>query len=227
MPIKNILVTGASSGIGLKFAQMAELQGYNVIYASRKTEDINLLNATSAKVILDVCNEESVKKTFEKIGKKYGNLDALINCAGFVQPENMITTSLENWNMTLATNLTGTFLCCKYAVPLLKKSCDGKIINIASTAGMTPRPGWSAYAASKSGVISFSSAISEELSVYNIKVFVISPGRTATPLRTILAPNEDPTTIMQPESVANIILFCLTDKGTVIEGQPIIVRERF
>lgn len=226
---KTILVTGASSGIGLKFAQLAEKTDYNVIFASRNIDSLTDVDISdnSMKITLDVCDENSVKEVFQNISVRYGKLDALVNCAGFVEPTNMLLTSLENWNKTLGTNLTGTFLCCKYAIPLLKKSNGGKIVNIASTAGMTPRPGWSAYAASKSGVISFSAAIAEELSGYNIKVFVISPGRTATPLRTILAPTEDPVTIMQPDAVAKIILFCLTKEGNVIEGQPIIVRERF
>ncbi len=107
------------------------------------------------------------------------------------------------------------------------KQNGGKIINIASTAGLTPRPGWSAYAAAKSGVINFSSAVAEELASYDIKIFVICPGRTATPLRKILAPTEDPKSIMQPDTVADTIVFCLTDAANPIEGQPILVRERF
>ncbi len=68
--------------------------------------------------------------------------------------------------------------------------------------------------------------MAEELRNYNIKVFTICPGRTATNLRRKLAPNEDPTTIMQPESVVNTIKYCLTDQADVLEGQPLIVRER-
>lgn len=227
---KIILITGASSGIGLSTALEAQNKGFTVIFTSRNIESDHslsekLLNGSVLKN-LDVSDEASVKNLIEFIKYKFGKLDALINCAGFVDPETMIATTLDNWNATLSINLTGTFLCCKYATSIMKKD-GGTIVNVASTAGLTPRPGWGAYAASKSGVIGFSASISEELSEYNIRVFVICPGRTATPLRKILAPTEDPHTIMQPETVSTTILFCLTEEASPLEGQPILVRERF
>jgi len=230
MEQKVIVITGASSGIGFCTAQKAQKNGHIVVWASRKIEDdktvTKYINSISIAKNLDVSSEESVINFFNYLKKKLGRLDYLVNCAGYVEPESMLATSLLNWERTLKVNLTGTFLCCKYATLIMKKT-GGKIINIASTAGLTPRPGWSAYAAAKSGVINFSSAIAEELASYNIKIFVICPGRTATPLRKILAPNEDPVTIMQPQTVANTILFCLTEDANPMEGQPIIVRERF
>lgn len=227
---KIMVVTGASSGIGYCTAVKAQERGFDVVWASRNIEkDEKALAACSGGSVcrnLDVGSEESVKAFFAFVDERFGRLDALVNCAGFVDPESMLTTSLENWEKTLRVNLTGTFLSCKAATPLMKRS-GGKIVNIASTAGLTPRPGWSAYAASKSGVISFSQAIAEELASYNIKVFMICPGRTATPLRKILAPNENPETIMQPQTVADTILFCFTDEANSMEGQPLLVRERF
>lgn len=227
---KIILITGASSGIGLSTALEAQNKGFTVIFASRNIESNEslkekLINGSVLKN-LDVSNEISVKNLFEFVKSKFGKLDALINCAGFVDPETMLATTLENWNATISINLTGTFLCCKYATNFMKKE-GGTIVNVSSTAGLTPRPGWGAYAASKSAVIGFSASISEELAEYNIRVFVICPGRTATPLRKILAPTEDPHTIMQPETVSNTILFCLTKDASPLEGQPILVRERF
>ena len=228
--MKVILITGASSGIGLSTALEAQRNGFTVIFSSRKIESNiklrdKLINGSVLKN-LDVSNEESVKNLFEYVKINFGNIDALINCAGYVDPETMLATTLDNWNETISINLTGTFLCCKYVTNLMKKF-GGTIVNVASTAGLTPRPGWGAYAASKSAVIGFSASISEELSEYNIKVFVICPGRTATPLREILAPSEDPHTIMQPETVSKTILFCLTKEAAPLEGQPILVRERF
>lgn len=230
MERKIMVITGASSGIGLHTAISAQEHGYKVIWASRHIEtDKNvesLCNVFSLRKNIDVSSEASVNAFFQEIDDQYGRLDVLVNCAGFVDPQSMLMTSLENWEQTIRINLTGTFLCCKAATKLLKRK-GGKIINIASTAGLTPRPGWSAYAASKSGVISFSEAIAEELAPYDIKVFMICPGRTATPLRKILAPNEDPTTIMQPRTVADTILFCCTEEANSMEGQPLLVRERF
>jgi 3-oxoacyl-[acyl-carrier protein] reductase len=230
MKNKTYIVTGASSGIGFETAILLQKKGANVIWASRNIENdkraIENLKNGSRLMNLNVGDEVSVKAFFSKIRSENITLDGLINCAGFVEPESLINTTLENWNQTINVNLTGTFLCTKYAT-LLMRNHGGKIINIASTAGLTPRPGWSAYAAAKSGVINFSNAIAEELKDYNIKVFVICPGRTATPLRKILAPKEDPRTIMQPLKVAQTIAYCLKDVADVLEGQPILVRERF
>lgn len=227
---KIILITGASSGIGLSTALESQNKGFTVVLTSRNIESNKFLKERlvngSVLINSDVSDEASIKNLFEFIKIKFGKLDALINCAGYVDPEPMLATTLENWNATISINLTGTFLCCKYATSLMKEN-GGTIVNVASTAGLTPRPGWGAYAASKSAVIGFSASISEELSEYGIRVFVICPGRTATPLRKILAPTEDPLTIMQPETVSNTILFCLTEEASPLEGQPILVRERF
>ncbi|MBR8535531.1 SDR family oxidoreductase [Carboxylicivirga sediminis] len=227
---KIIVVTGASSGIGLQTAIKAQEAGATVIFASRNAKDSKAvktaIHGSSIAKNLDVGCEKSVKEFFNDIKETYTSIDALVNCAGFVNPESLLNTSLENWNTTLNINLTGTFLTCKHATLLMKRN-GGKIINVASTAGLTPRPGWSAYAAAKSGVINFSNAIAEELKDYRIKVFVICPGRTATPLRKILAPNEDPNSIMQPEAVADVVMMCFTKQAEVLEGQPILVRERF
>ena len=227
---KVIVITGASSGIGLSTALKAQELGAKVVWGSRTIESNNeiknILKNESCCKNLDVSNKESVKDFFSFVNQQYGRIDALINSAGYVEPEALFSTTLENWEKTISVNLTGVFLCVKYA-SLIMRDTGGRIINVASTAGLTPRPGWSAYAAAKSGVINFSHAISEELAQYNIKVFIICPGRTATPLRHILAPTENPRTIMQPETVSDTILFCLSDTASPMEGQPILVRERF
>mgnify|MGYP001327240409 CR=1 FL=1 len=227
---KIIVVTGASSGIGLCTALEAQKRKAKVVWASRAIEDnphiIELLDNGSIAKDMDVTDENSVLEFFKIVDSKYGRIDALINCAGYVEPESMVSTTLYNWNKTISTNLTGTFLCCRSAVNLMKLA-GGTIVNIASTSGLSPRPGWSAYAAAKSGVINFSLSLAQELAEYNIRIFIICPGRTATPLRKILAPLEDPNTIMQAETVAKNILYCLTDEAEPLEGQPIQVRERF
>jgi len=227
---KVIVITGASSGIGYQTALKLQQEGNIVVWTSRTIECnqavLSVLSEQSVCKNVDVSSEESVKDLLCFINEKFVHIDALINCAGYVDPEPIFSTTLENWEKTISINLTGTFLCVKYMGLLMKKT-GGKIVNIASTAGLTPRPGWSAYAAAKSGVINFSSAIAEELAEYNIKVFVIAPGRTATPLRKILAPDENPRSIMQPDVVADMISFCLKPEADCIEGQPILVRERF
>jgi len=227
---KVIIVTGGSSGIGLQVGLAAVETGAKVIFCSRNIEQ-NVPAEIAGKENcyvrnMDVSDEVSVSSFFDYVEEEFGQVSILINNAGYVNPVGLLDTTLENWNTTININLTGTFLCTKYAVRLMKWK-GGKIINISSTAAMTPRPGWSAYAAAKSGVISFSAAMAEELKEYAIKIFVFCPGRTATPLRKILAPDEDPLTIMQPEAVAKIIKMAFYDDFDVLEGQPIVIRERF
>lgn len=227
---KVVVVTGSRTGIGLQIGLAALETGAKVIFCSRdikKNVPKILANKKNYYVRnIDVGNEKSVADFFSFIEEEFGYVSILVNNAGYVNPMGLLDTTLENWNTTININLTGTFLCTKFAVRLMKTK-GGKIINISSTAALTPHAGWSAYAAAKSGVISFSSVMSEELKEYAIKIFVFCPGRTATPLRKILAPQEDPSTIMQPEAVSKIIKMSFYDDFDVLEGQPIIVRERF
>ena len=224
-----IIVTGSSRGIGAEISLSLISKGDTVIMASRDIDKLKELTKNTkgnfSIVETDVENYESIKSLVDFTIKKYGRIDALVNNAGYVNPKSIFETSLENWNKTLNINLTGVFLMTKEVVRYMKKT-GGRIINIASTAGLSSRPGWSAYAASKAGLINFSNTMAEELREYNIKIFIIAPGRTATDLRRRLAPNEDPKTIMQADKVANIVEFMLSDQANVIEGQVIEVRER-
>ena len=108
----------------------------------------------------------------------------------------------------------------------MKQNDESKILNVASTAGMSPRPGWMSYASSKSAVISISETLAQELSEYNILVYCISPGRAATDLRRKLAPEEDPSTIMQPEHVAKVIGNLMRMSEQCLDGQNMIVRKQ-
>jgi len=227
MERKVILITGASSGIGLELAKTLQAENVELVLCARTIKKIEGLSEDNCHLIpTDVTNEESVANAFEFVKEKFGRLDALVNCAGFVEPKSLMGTEVSNWKKTIDINLTGVYLTCRAATFLMRNN-GGKIVNISSTAGLSPRPGWSAYAAAKSGVINFTLAIADELKEYGIRTYIICPGRTATPLRSILAPEEDPTTIMQPSQVVKFINMCLGDDANVIEGQPIVVRDRF
>ncbi len=229
MKDKVIIITGASRGIGKAIVEMLKPKNATLVLAARDENKMQEIVADYNGNYLikktDVADEQSVKSLIKEVIERFGRIDVLINNAGFVDPKSVFETTLENWEKTIRVNLTGPFLCTKEAGKYMKKT-GGKIIYIASTAGLTARPGWSAYAASKSGLINFAQTMAEELRQYGIKVFCIAPGRTATDLRRRLAPNEDPRTIMQADKVAKIVEFLLSDDADVIEGQPILVRER-
>jgi NAD(P)-dependent dehydrogenase (short-subunit alcohol dehydrogenase family) len=231
---KTAVVTGASRGIGREISLALARRGMNVVLVARSRKALEQLadeiggrSAGSVSALAaDVRDEGQVIDVVKRTAETFGAIDCLVNNAGFVDPVGILEMTADNWDRVMETNLRGTFLFTREVVRYSMKEHGGKIINIASTAGTSPRPGWSAYAASKAGVVNFSLTMSEELKEYGIKVYCISPGRTATELRRILAPDEDPSTILQPENIAETVVFLLSPAGDYVDGQSIVVRRR-
>jgi len=224
-----IVITGASKGIGRVMAESYSKKGANVVLAARSYELMQSFSSelkTEHLIIkTDVRDEQSVNNMIEKTIEKFGKIDVLINNAGIIEPFDIENTTLEVWQDIVATNLTGPFLVTKAALKYMKQN-GGKIIYIASTAGMGPRPGRCAYSASKAGLINFAMSMARTLHKYNIKVYNICPSGTATALREKLELGEDPANLMHPQDVAGIVEYCLTEQADVIDAQPIIVRIR-
>ena len=174
---------------------------------------------------LDLTQYDAVKELVQEVGEKYGTIDMLINVAGYANPKSLLETSIEDWEETYRINVHSIFNITKETVKFMKKT-GGKILNVASTAGSSARPGWLAYASSKAAIISMSLTLSEELADYGILVYCISPGRCATELRKVLAPDEDPSTIMQPEHVGEVVNKLLSNDGVCLDGQNIVVRKQ-
>lgn len=228
------LVTGASRGIGRAIALELATDCSTLLLAART---VGLLERVRAEVsaanpactvvacpadVTDPCQAQACMDCAVAVG---GGIDVLVNCAGKAIPATgILEVTTEQWNELFAANSTSVFLMTKAAIPSLRRSDDPVIVNIASTAGVSPRPGWSAYAASKASVVSFSLTMAEELRPYGIRVYCIAPGRTATELRRILAPDEDPDTIMQPTEVARVVRFLVSRDGTCLHGQVVTVR---
>lgn len=227
------IITGASRGIGrqiaVKLSEGKDIDNFVIISRGKKALDETYEMMNKEKKIkiyaVDLENLEVAKEIIEEIAKEYGTIDYLVNCAGYADPQPLLETSVENWNKTFAVNVTSMFFIIREVVKVMKKT-GGKILNIASTAGSSARPGWLAYAASKAAVVSISKTLSAELQEYGIKVYCISPGRCATELRRILAPDEDPSTIMQPEDVALVVKNLLSDMGDCLDGQDITIRQQ-
>ncbi|MBE3590652.1 MAG: SDR family oxidoreductase [Firmicutes bacterium] len=231
-----VIVTGASRGIGRAIAVELSRAGESVVAVARTARDLEETLRFMEEVrpagsaarhsihIADVTRESEVEALFRGAAERYGRVDVLVNNAGHVDPVGILEMTLENWTHTLATNLTAAFLCTREFVRANKR-VGGKIINIASTAGLTPRPGWSAYAAAKAGLINFSLTMSEELKPYGIKVYCVAPGRTATELRQKLAPEEDPATILQPAAVGRLVRLLVSPEGDYIDQQTIVIRK--
>ncbi len=230
----NVVITGASRGIGREVA-LTLARDYPKIYLVARTadalagvdEDIRAAHPfTRVEVCpLDVTDEQAVTGLMRDIRAADGDLQTLINCAGYAIPATAVEEiSSKTWMEIYEANMLSAFLMTRESLSLLKRNNRATIVNVASTAGLTPRPGWSAYASAKAALINFSQTMAEELKPYGIRVHCIAPGRTATELRRVLAPDEDPNTIMGPQSVAKIVQFLVSPHGDVLKGQPIMVR---
>lgn len=229
------VITGIGSGIGRAVAIELSKRAYYGHYAllGRNTEaiedTIRLMKEEGAKSIsfypIDLSHVDSIPDIVKAIQDINGGINALLNIAGYTDPQSLFTTTIESFEQTYRVNVVAPFMlmreCAKYM-----RLTGGKILNVASTAGMTPRPGWLSYASSKAAVIAMSQTLTAELAEYGIKVYCISPGRCATKLRTRLAPDEDPTTIMQPEEVAEVVCNLMNPNECCLDGQNIVIRKQ-
>lgn len=184
---KIALVTGAGSGVGRSTSLLLAREGTAVCLLGRR---IAPLEATAREIhgqggqalVLpaDVSDEASVTQAVERINGELGGLDFLINSAavGFYGP--VETYPIEEWSQTLATNVTGVFLCCKAALPLLRQHGSGRIVTISSGAGKRGYPNLAAYSTSKFAVMGFMESLAEEVGPLGIKCTTIVPGSILT-----------------------------------------------
>ena len=140
----------------------------------------------------DLTDLDGIPALVARIHRDYGGIDILLNIAGYADPQSLLDTTTENIVQTYTINVFAMLILIREAVRHIGAR-PAKILNVASTAGITSRPGWLAYASSKAAVVSLSATLADELAGSGIKVYSISPGRTATELRRKLAPEEDPT----------------------------------
>jgi 3-oxoacyl-[acyl-carrier protein] reductase len=232
--MKTCIITGASQGIGratavrlsndpsiTNIALIARNEsGLAATVALMDTDTTNVMT-----VVHDLSDLEGIEHLVKDIHSRFGSIDVLLNIAGYAAPDALLDTTIEDIRETFAINVFAPIVLTRECVKFMRHH-PSKIVNVASTAGVTSRPGWLAYSASKASVISMSNTLSDELAEYKIKVYSISPGRCATELRKKLAPEEDPGTIMQPEHVADVIASLLSDAESCLDGQNLIVRQK-
>ena len=194
----NILITGASRGIGRAVAIEFAKNKHNIIICAKS--DLESLKNTKRLVenegvscyigLCDVTNEESVKDFISNSAKTIGQTDVLINNAGISYIGLLQDMSLEDWNKVLSTNLTSAFLMSKYVIPEMLKKQSGHIINISSVWGNIGASMEVAYSASKGGINSFTKALAKELAPSNISVNAISPGFIDTDMNKVFEKDE-------------------------------------
>ena len=194
----NILITGASRGIGRAVAIEFAKNKHNIIICAKS--DLEGLKKTRQLIenegvscytdLCDITNEDSVKDFISDSAKTIGQTDILINNAGISYIGLLQDMSFEDWNKVLSTNLTSAFLMSKYVIPEMLKKQSGHIINISSVWGNIGASMEVAYSASKGGINSFTKALAKELAPSNISVNAISPGFIDTDMNKVFEKDE-------------------------------------
>lgn len=233
--MKTCIITGAGGGIGRAAAiQVSRTEMFeSIVLIGRTLERLEITRndmSNSDSVVLvkrDLCELDAIPAVVESIYRQTREINCLLNIAGYADPQPLFTTTINNFCLTYQTNVFAPFLMIRECAKYMRHNTEmSKILNVASTAGVTPRPGWLSYASSKAALIAMSETLSEELAEYGIRVYCISPGRCATELRRKLAPDEDQAKIMQPEEVGHIICELITDDKGCLDGQNIIIRKK-
>ena len=208
------VVTGGSRGIGFSIAQALLAEGANVFICGRDAKVMqaaleNLRTTAPANVdgcVADVRNYEDCRKLVRMAAERFGGLDILVNNAGvgFFKPVDQI--SVEEWNTTIQTNLSGVFYCCREAIPLMRKRGGGYIFNISSLAGVNAFPGGSAYNASKFGLNGFSEAMMQDIRYDDIRVSYLMPGSVDTDFAAAPASKTQESWKLTGEDVAKAVI---------------------
>jgi 3-oxoacyl-[acyl-carrier protein] reductase len=231
---KVCVITGASQGIGrataIRMSREPDVSAIVLIARNGAglTETVAAMDRAGTEIWpipYDLMDLEGIPALIRSIDERFGGIDLLLNIAGYADPQSLLDTTTENIVTTYTINVFAMLVLIREASRYMVDR-PAKILNVASTAGITSRPGWLAYASSKAAVVSLSATLSDELAGTGIKVYSISPGRTATDLRRKLAPEEDLTKIMQPSHVADVIAQLLSDAESTLDGQNIVVRMR-
>jgi 3-oxoacyl-[acyl-carrier protein] reductase len=206
------IVTGGTSGIGLAIARDLARAGGSVVITGRTQARVDAavkeLAGAGGRVIGkagDVRDRAAVDALVAETAKAFGGLDVLINNAGVGAFANVAEMTDETWDEILDTNLSGVFYCTRAAIPPMRQSGGGWIINIASLAGRNYFPGGAAYCASKAGLIAFTEALMQEVRYDNIRVSVIMPGSVTTEFNGHV-PNADDAWKLAPEDVSELVV---------------------
>lgn len=213
---KVAVITGGGSGIGLAMARTFAASGYSVVITGRDAKRLQkaAANISSDKkqitpIPCDVRDPLSVEKLFREISKQHTMIDVLINNAGVAHslaPVDQLP--VETWKEVIDTNLTGTFLVTRAALPLMR--AGGSIVNNLSVAALQPFAGMSAYNASKFGALGFTHALREDLRKRGIRVVALLPGATDTEIWSQFWPEAPKEKMISAETVAQAVLHAVS-----------------
>ena len=232
---KNIIVTGASGGIGNTIVKKLNEAGANILASGTNIEKLETLKDKYEKIKILNFNisqndkiEEFIQNATQQLG---GSLDCIINNAGITQDNLAIRMSLEEWKKVIDINLTSTFLLSKFAIKKMLKNKFGKIVNITSVVGHTGNLGQANYTASKAGIIAMSKSLAIEYSKKNININCISPGFIKTAMtekiddkfKEVIVSKIPSGRLGEPDDIANAVLFLCSSLSSYINGETLHV----
>ena len=232
---KNIIVTGATGGIGNSIIKKLYENGANVLASGTRIEKLEEIkkNFNNMKILkFDISQSDKIETFIENASKEFtGSLDCIINNAGITQDNLAIRMSLDEWKSVIDINLTSTFLMCKFAIKKMIKNKKGKIINITSVVGHTGNLGQSNYTASKAGIVAMSKSLAIEYAKKNININCISPGFIKTAMtdkidekfKDIIVSKIPSARLGEPEDIANAVLFLASNHSDYINGETLHV----
>ncbi len=220
---KVAIVTGASRGIGRAISIALAKEGATVALAARALEklketakQVTEAGGGAAIIVTDLAKEESIKNLIKVTGDTFGRLNILINNAGVTHSARLEETATADWDRCHQVNARAPFILCREALPLLKKAEAAYIINIASVVGVKGYPLQSAYTASKHALRGMTISLAEELKGSGIRVHLLCPGGVDTELVQEVRPDIKKEDLMQPDEIAELVIYLVTHKGNAV-----------
>ena len=231
---KNILITGASGGIGSELVKKFVLLGGNVLGGGTKTEKLDLLKKKYPNIKVkkfDIAEHSRIEEFIDDVSLELGGLDILINNAGINMDNLSLRMKDDEWKKVIDINLTSTFFLSKHAIKKMLKNKFGRIVNITSVVGHTGNLGQANYSASKAGIIGMSKSLAMEYAKKNITVNCVAPGfivsdmtiNIAEKVKMYLTSRIPMGKLGTGEDVSNCVAFLSSEQASYVTGETIHV----